>query len=475
MRSLRGRLLLGTAVGATAVLLAAGVALYLLVRMALSAEFDEALVVQARALTTMVEQDKDEVSFEPADLHMTEFDRADRGEYFEVWLADGRVLARSKSLRGGDLERFAGATGAPAFRTVALPDGRRGRLVGITFIPRSEDNEGEAVGTRPAASPVTLVLGRETAALDRTLARLRWLLGGVWAAMLAVVLGVLAWVVRRGLRPVQQLAAEIGRVDAADLSTRIRSAGVPEELLPLVHRLNELFARLEAAFQREKAFAADVAHDLRTPLAGLRTTLEVSLSGRREPARYRESMADCLAITRQMQAMVENLLSLARAESGGITIAAQPVDAGGVLDECWKLLSDRATARGLEVEWQTMRPCMLRTDREVLRQIVQNVFDNAVTHADTGGRVRIEAVSDDGRIRVRVSNTGSQLSQEQAQRAFDRFWRGDVSRADPGAHCGLGLSLCRRLTELLGGTIAVESAAGGMFTVTLEFRDRAER
>jgi two-component system, OmpR family, heavy metal sensor histidine kinase CusS len=243
----------------------------------------------------------------------------------------------------------------------------------------------------------------------------------------------------------------------------------PAELMPVIHRLNDLLRRLEDAFSREKAFTADVAHELRTPLAGLRATLEVSLSQSREPEKHREAIRDSLQVAHQMQDMVDNLLWLARTEAGQLRVDRGPVDLGDLLNECWKTLADRAQTRGLCVDWDVHSPCALSTDRDKLRQAVHNLLDNAVTHADSGGRVRIEAGREPDRIRCRITNTGSRISPEDAERVFDRFWRGDQARTDTGVHCGLGLSLSRRIVTLLGGRISVTSAVGGEFSVTMVF------
>lgn len=474
MRSLQGRLLLGTAIASTVMLLAAGAVVYLLVRLALVAEFDAVLAAKARALGTLVEQDGDKVDFEAGNVAMPEFERATRPEYFELWLEEGSVLARSKSLRGGHLNRIDGPPGAPVFQWTLLPDGRCGRLVGVTFTPRQENNEGEP--GRPARPrEVTLVVARDTAGIDRTLARMGGLLAGVGAAAVLVTLGVLALVVRRGLRPAKRLAAQIGRLGEADLGTRIEPAGAPVELMPVIQRLNDLFARLEAAFSRERSFSADIAHELRTPLAGLRATLEISLSNPREPAGYREAMADCLNITRQMQAMVENLLALTRAEAGQVRIDRDPVDVSAMLDDCWKAVADRAEARGLDVQRCIERPCILQTDAEKLRQVIYSLLDNAVTYADDRGRLWIDAATGDGSVTLRIGNTGSRLTPEQVPHVFERFWRGDTARRDVGVRCGLGLCLAQKMVTLLGGTISAESNDRGEFIVTLAFRDAAGR
>jgi two-component system, OmpR family, phosphate regulon sensor histidine kinase PhoR len=132
-------------------------------------------------------------------------------------------------------------------------------------------------------------------------------------------------------------------------------------------------------------------------------------------------------------------------------------------------LADRAQARGLRVERDISQPCVLATDGARLRQALHNLLDNAVTHVDSGGLVRIEAGREPDRIRCRITNTGSRISPEDAERVFDRFWRGDAARTDTGVHCGLGLSLSRRIVTLLGGRISVTSAVGGEFSVTIVF------
>jgi two-component system sensor histidine kinase QseC len=467
MRSLQGKLLLGTAVGTTVVLSAAGVSLYVLVHMSLTREFDAALAAKAQALATLAEQDDEQVGFEAENLDMPEFRASSQPEYFQAW-AGGHTLARSQSLAARDLERVGGPVEAPEFRAITLPDGRRGRLVGITFSPRMEDEAGKAAAsTRPAQ--VTLVLARATASLDRTLARLGLLLAGVWASAIALTLGVLAIVVRRGLRPMGQLATRIGQVGEADLAARITLPDAPAELMPVIQRLNDLLGRLDAAFARERTFSADIAHELRTPLAGLRSTLDVTLSRTRDTAQYAEAMTGCLGIARQMQDMVEQLLCLAKVDNGAWSVTRDRCDLAAIATECWAPLQSAAQARGLAVEWLAPQPCDLRTDPEKLKLVVRNVLDNAVCHADAGGRVRFEVFPAVRQVCLRATNTGSKVAAEDAHRVFDRFWRADAARTDTGMHCGLGLSLCKRIVELLGGTIEARSQQGGEFTIEVRF------
>ena len=528
--SLRRRLLLGVGAATILVLAASGVAVYVLLRASLLAEADGALASKAQALASLVERDPEDgearvalgrlpetvraaildrargraireiertasrgrilykieldgegredefrldggpvapeggprvrIDLELGDGRFPEFHRAERPEYLEVWLASGDVAYRSPSLGKADLGREACPPGPPACRPVTLPDGRPGRAATLRFVPRGDEGRG-------GAAPVTLAVARDTLDIADTLGRLGSLLVAVCVAATAVSAGALAWIVRAGLRPVDDMARQIGRVGEDDLSVRIAADGVPRELAPVAERLNGLLARLESAFDRERAFSADVAHELRTPLAGLRATLEVALAGRRDLVRFEEGLRDSLGISCQMHAMVENLLAMARCEAGRVSLAREPVELDALLRDAWQPLGHDAARRGLRVEWHLAEPCTLDTDREKLRLVLHNVLGNAAAYANEGGHVRIATETADGRLVLRVSNTGSPLGEEEARHVFERFWRGDAARSATGVHCGLGLALCERLTTLLGGSIAATSVPGGDFTVTL--------
>jgi len=470
MRTLRARLLIGTALGTGLVLSASALALYMVVRAALRAEFDEALGSKARSLAALVEQDRDAVELEFDDDSLPEFKPSQRAEYYQFWTSDGHVLARSSSLGRRDLERLGGQPGEPAYQTTVLPDGRPGRFVGITFAPR-QDEENAFAQTPFEPIEVSLVVGRDTLKIAQALGRLRLLLVcGCASAMFASV-AVLSWFVWRGLKPLGHVAAEIASIGEASLSSRLEPGDAPGELAPIITRLNDLLARLESAFIREKAITADVAHELRTPLAGLRSTLEVSLSKERAATTYREAIAKSLAISKQMQRLVENLLELARADAGQLEVASDAVDLVALLKDCWTQFAERATERQLEVAWQLPESCPITADRTKACLVLSNIFDNAVTYANAGGQVTIALQSDNAEISLRVANTGSRVAEADVGRVFDRFWRGDAARTaeDNGRRYGLGLPLCQRLVALLGGSISATTTSGGTFAILMVF------
>jgi len=470
VKTLRARLLLGTALGTGFVLTASALVLYMIVRAALWAEFDEALGSKARSLATLVEQERDEIDLEFGEHSLPEFKPSGHAEYYQVWTSGGHVLARSSSLGDRDLDPLHGRPDKPAYKTTPLPDGRPGRTVGITFAPRrEEDNASWQTPQEPIE--VTLVIGRGTFETDQALGRLRLLLVCGCAGAILASVAVLSWLVRRGLKPLGYVAAEIAAIGEASLSSRLEPGDAPGELAPIITRLNALLNRLESAFAREKAITADVAHELRTPLAGLRATLEVSLSKERGATSYREAMAKSLAICKQMQRMAENLLELARADAGQLEVTSDAVDLVALLTDCWTQFADRATERQLEVAWHLPESCHITTDRTKACLVLNNIFDNATTYANTGGHVTIAVHSENNRVNVRVANSGSCIAEAEVGRVFDRFWRGDAARAAKGngRRYGLGLALCRKLVTFLGGSISASVDSDGTFVILMVF------
>ncbi len=437
LRSIRARLLTGTAIGVAATFAVSGVLVYVLARSQIYSQFDDALAMRARALSSLVEQDGTTVE--------TELDREELGtEYFQLWTSDGAVLQKSKSLGSGHLMRS--GQESSTIDTVMMPDGAAGRQLSLTFHPRQDPEDGPPA---PPAS-VQLVLAKSTQEADSTIAALGRVLVLVGLASTLLTLALLAAAVRFGLRPVRELAQAIAELHTSNLAARLETARSPAELRPVVDRLNDLLRRLEGAFARERELTAEVAHELRTPLAGLRATIELALDRERTPERYRAALADCLEICVQTTRTVEALLSLARLDAGMVAAAHTPVELDELVREAVVPHAARVAERNL-VLLTELAPVSRETDRDKLRVVLDNVIENATTYVNNGGTVRIELTA----TYLIVSNTGCTLDRDELARVFDRFWRGDKARTS-GAHGGVGLALCKKLVELLQGTITAD-------------------
>jgi len=476
MRSLRAKLVTGTTTGMAVVLLAAGAVVYLLVRASLVDQLDASLTDKAALLASAVEQEKRKIETDFDELDLSAYHGPEGPGYLQLRCEDGSIVYRSPSLQGRSLEPAPAAGEGLSCRWLPLSGGRTGRAVTLSFHPRRNGSAGDELpgGEKPASGPVTLVLAWDASPTQAALASLRAVLLVVGLLAMGGSSGLLWLVIRRSLSPVKQIAERIGRLDERSLADRVVLGAAPSELRPLVDRLNDLLRRLDAAFERERGFSADAAHELRTPLAGLRTTLEVAASRPREPAEYREMIGDCRAIVTRMQGMVENLLTLARLESGQVETSPEEVVVEDVARAEWRSLERRARQRRLGVRWESgTRRCVL-TDRSLASLIVRNLLDNAVTHAREAGTLEVEVRDDRSGVRFRVANPGGPVSPEQADMVFERFWRGDAARSGSG-HSGLGLSLTKRAAELLGAPIHVSTAEDGRFEVVVTFPPLAAR
>ncbi|HVS71731.1 MAG TPA: ATP-binding protein [Phycisphaerae bacterium] len=456
MKSLRGRLLAGTTLTCAAVFLLLGVALDLFARRELLGEFDDALRAKAAAIASMVEWHGRRTVFDQNAAAMWEFAARQNPEYFQVWLA-GKPFVRSPSLDQSDLSTLPPADAAVRWTT--LPDGRRGRLLTMTFLPvveERDDDRRNAGAAPPEPPPAALAVAKGSEDLDRTLADLRWTMCGLSAAGLVLLAGVLAVLIHRATASVNRLSRAIAAVDASNAAARLQVAGLPNELAPVVERLNELLQRLADALDRERAFTADVAHELRTPLAGIRATLEVCRTRPRDPAAYETAIDRSMTMLLQMQSMVQNMLMLARAEGGDLSHEAALVDPAELLKTAWRMLEDQARERRIDAHWQIDDRLAVRADEQLLRMVLRNLLENAVTYAPPGTTVDITTEPDGPDARLAITNDAPALAPADLPRLFDRFWRKDSSRTQPALHAGLGLSLCRRLTHLMDGQISAD-------------------
>ena len=462
--TLRARLFLGTSLATAVILLAAGVLIYVSVRASLYTEFDFALKSSAEALAALTEQVGPEVRMEPEVHGLIVYTQRRRApDYFSTWVDGSRLIAASDSLAGQSLAHPTPTVGASITTAITLPDGTPGRQTTMSFVPAIEDPPGHIT---PGTHVATVAVARHTKDLDRKLMHLLVLMTGVITVATLGAAGAMLLVVRHGLRPLGGLASRIETIGKDNLSERVELSDAPPELAVVALRLNELLDRLESAMTRERRFTADVAHELRTPLAGIAMQLDVCATQRRSTDEYERTLDKCQRIVHGMHAMVESLMTIARADAGQLPVTISPVPLAGLLRECWLSFETRAATREIKASFDIDAHLMVNTDAEKLRMVMNNLLDNAVDHADTGGWLQVEAQRrGSSSVELRISNSGSILNDAQAARVFDRFWQGDPARRYTGVHCGLGLSLCRELITVLSGEISVSSEVGGAFSV----------
>ena len=477
MRSLKSRLLAGIVIGMSLLLVLFCLTIYTVIRRALVNQFDTSLESMARMLSASVELDENEVELELEVQQMPGFQTAGSPTYYQLWRHDGSVAARSASLGSDDLLRFDGPVSVPVFQKSKIKNNLPIRTVSFKFLPRIADNENEKYPQPTEENTLTLVVARNAEVLQFQLRFLRWLL--ITASIVTIALSLFAagLIARKGLRPLNSIAADIAAVSVDNLSARIGNEQVPLEVIPIKNRLNELLSRLEESFKRERQFTADVAHELRTPLAGVRSTIEVTLTRTRGIIEYQTALSECLEITEKMQTMVNNLLLISRLDACQVKFHYEQVHLAELINICWQSFAQKAIKR------LPVRPCTqtgrirfinpisndltIYSDSDNLSMVFSNLLNNAMEYTNEAGQIRITEKHTDDLVEISISNTGCQLTEEQVRHVFDRFWRSDASRSATGAHCGLGLALVKRIVTALSGSVTAELQKGGIFTIRL--------
>jgi len=477
LKSLRSRLLAGMMGSISILLILFGVVIYTTISRSLQDEFDFSLEKMARTLAAAALVERGVIEVELVPELMPDFQEARGALYFQYWVDDGPVLERSASLEGEDLPHFHASGEAPKLQSITLPNGRQARAAGMRFRPAIEyarERPEGAIQTEEFPL-VTVVVARETAALHDRFNHLMWLLIAAGTGTMAVGFLVSIVVIARSLEPVRRLARDIAAIHEDELMTRVGASGMPDEILPVVERLNELLQRLEAAFTRERCFTSDVAHELRTPLAGIRSTLEVALSSDRSTSEYKESLADTLDISKRLQSMVENLLMLARLDAGQTAFHRERIGLSELIDDCWQPFTQMAASRGLVFENRMPTDLVCVSDRQNLTTVFTNLLENCSEYTNVNGRLWATGTDGGNGIEIGISNTGCQLTAEQVSHVFDRFWRADSARQNTGLHCGLGLALVRRICTALGSTAEATVDSDGVFTVVVQLKDDRDR
>ena len=465
MKTLRGQLTLRLVIVGALLLGAAGFALHWQVKRALSAEFDAGLRSILQTVATLTEElPGGKIEIDVVHESAPQFQRERGGDVFLLRAGDGREIQRSRSLDDAALPSVGGSPGQPGFLDATLPDGRVLRLAGAHFFPAVEDGE------RLSETKVALVVGRDRAPMEHSLAMLRAALFIIGASALALLAAATAWGVNSGLAPVRRLRDEVCAVDAGKLDARFDAGALPVELQPVAANLNELLARLQAAFDRERRFTGTAAHELRTPIAELRTLAEVNLKTPATEAEQAESWRDVLTTTRRMESLAAQLLDLARTEGAGAVVQRVSVDVAKAVGDAWKQVASRAASRGVEIENALPNSLAVQSDPTLLRVVLGNICGNAAEHAPEGTQVRVSAGTETGSVLVHFRNRADSLTAEDLPHLFERFWRKDAACSD-ARHHGLGLALAKEFAALIGCELSARlfPAATDLKTQEIQF------
>jgi two-component system heavy metal sensor histidine kinase CusS len=291
--------------------------------------------------------------------------------------------------------------------------------------------------------------------------RWMWILALATLSAGALVAAAAYWHVRRALVPLRELAAQTLAISPGRLDRRLALTDPGEELLPWIEQFNALMQRLELAYGQLEAFNADVAHELRTPLATLIGETELALSRERSNEALRETLASNLEEMQRLAAMVNDMLFLAHADRGAVARRGAPLSLAGLAAQVAEFHEAVLAERGLQLAVQG--DATLALDEALVKRALSNLLGNAARFAEPGSTVhlRIGPSGAPGQVQVVVQNQGPAIPAEQLPRLFDRFFRGDDSRCCPEEpHHGLGLAIVSAIARMHAGRTVAESAGG---------------
>jgi heavy metal sensor kinase len=418
---------------------------------------DDSLEGQVEDLKHFLEAQKKDISLAKLREEVTEeYDLERPGNYVQIYLGNGNWLYRSAFLGEHPLAPLEPDT----VKRASFENHRFGKKR-LRFITQKVEVNGVVCVAQTGAVINDVV---KTLALFRT-----YLLMFAPLVLLVAAAGGY-WLSQRALAPVDAIVQTARSVSGTNLHSRLAKLNTGDELQRLSDTLNEMLDRIERAFQRVSQFTADASHELRTPVALVRTEAELALRKSRGEIEYRESLRHILLEAERTTTLIEELLSLARADSGRETLNLHPVDLRETLHGLVADWQQLATIRNLQFQEKiTASGAFVLGDATALRRVVNIVLDNAFKYTSPPGSVELSLMQEEAQAVITVRDTGIGIAAEEQSKIFERFYRVDKARSRDLGGAGLGLSIAQWIVQQHQGSIEVESmpGQGSVFRVKL--------
>jgi heavy metal sensor kinase len=447
--STRGRLVL-TAVGffALALLIADG-AVLLSVAVSQSQASDAVLVSQAQVIASGLQDINGQITFDGSDLP---------AETQSGIAVDAAVVSSNAVV--------AQTTNQPLDKTVLINLAAQVAQKGVPVWIDVVDSHG--VQRRVYAIPLTtstnalqtLVVSRSVAEMADAQRRTLLILVAVSAALLVIGGALSYWLAGRALQPVRTIAGMARSISERDLHRRVEVKVPHDELGELVDTFNSMLARLEAAFTSMSTFTADASHELRAPLALMRSEVEGVLSRSRSTDEYKRVLLSLKQEIEHLSRVSDQLLILARADAGALVPAKEPIDVADFLHESAARWEEVAKKEGTQVEVSAPASGRMEADPALLRRVVDNLIENAVRHSPRGKAVTLRGYPQNGGWNVEVADQGPGVDPAHRDKLFTRFARADSARSPENGGAGLGLALSAAIARAHGGELELVETEG---------------
>lgn len=399
---------------------------------------------------------QDNVMLDRSDLHLPPED------LYEVWDEHGRLLGRSPNWSGAAglvLNRHHGEFGDLTLRGLhylVL------RIHGSRIVDPGEPGGGKL-------RHVLIYYGAPTYHVWHAINRAVGFYAAGAILLLALTGPLMAWLLHRGLLPLRQLAALAAQVSVNSWEfSPPESARQTPELAPLTGALQSALARLERSFHQQRTFVSDAAHELKTAVAVLKSSVQLLAMKRRTAAEYEAGLERCLADTQRLEDLVGKMLALARVESSSGSEGPPPAtDLAACLHQTVQRLQNLARVRQVRVDLAPIPAVAVPLAHDDCCELFSNLLHNALQHSPPGAAVEIRAAAEAGAVQLAIQDHGDGIDPAVLPHVFERFYRGDPSRARSTGGAGLGLAIVRALAERAGGAIHIASQPGQGTTVTL--------
>ncbi|MGF6903266.1 heavy metal sensor histidine kinase [Paraburkholderia sp. GAS348] len=344
----------------------------------------------------------------------------------------------------------------PDIRQTMLPNGVPVHWAIAAVKAREDGSEVEVIAAHPMTQEAQML------AAYRNRIVLATLTGMLAATLLAY------YVLRRGLRPVREIAARAAQISPASLSVRLDSEAAPVELRQLTHAFNAMLDRLADGYQRLSQFSADLAHEIRTPVGALIGQTQVTLAKPRDVDEYQQLLESNLEELSRLSHIAENILFLAHSDHAALSIDREPVDLREELVRIADYFEGPADERGMRFTVEAQG--VASVNPMLCRRAINNLVVNAVRYGANDTVVRLSGTQDEqGATVVVVENDGAPIPDEQLDRLFDRFYRADAARSAFTESSGLGLAIVKAIMHLHGGTARVVCPVPGVVRFELRF------
>lgn len=460
--SLRRQLALALAGCLTLLCLSANLAFYHYVRELSIEEFDQALQKDLDTIVAMtsVHEGGNRIDLQIHNHDHPEYQDHEEAKYYHISHGDGRCHLRSRSLDEESLPVLSESHNEVVVQDLVLPDGRRGRVIST----RSHLQEHNADASH--SLHFALAISRES--LDRILEMQRWLAIAIGTLLIGASIAIALALTKRSFKKVDDFSQHLHKIDFDSLGNRLPEEGLPIELAPLATRFNEALSRLDRGAKREIRFNANVAHELRTPVAELRAIAEVGLqeceAGDMEnPSSYFEDAAE---LASRMGRLVDTLSSLNRSGLGRENMVIAKVDFVKLVRRAWKAHARKAQRRDLAVTFDLPAKWRIETDASLGSAMVTNLMSNAVSHTPKGGEITFQLVPE--RRQFVISNTNPDLTEGDLAFLVEPFWQKDASRSD-SSHFGIGMALVDAYARLLRIDYEPSLPQPNLYAFTLTF------